>query len=132
MLRRLLRPVFRRLPKATRRSIRALRLEYLVRRGIFQSDEPEFVRVKDWLKPGDVALDVGANFGAYTLEMSRRVGDTGRVFAFEPVPQTFIRRPSAGPGQMKSSHAGPGSTRCRCRRTGFASSRSMPRATTVK
>lgn len=38
------------------------------------------------LRPGDVALDLGANLGALTIPMGRRVGPTGRVWAFEPQP----------------------------------------------
>jgi len=36
------------------------------------------------LKPGDVYVDVGANIGYYTLVAARRVGATGKVFAYEP------------------------------------------------
>lgn len=36
------------------------------------------------LKPGDVFLDVGANIGYFSLLASRLVGDSGRVFSFEP------------------------------------------------
>jgi len=36
------------------------------------------------LRPGDVALDVGANIGAFTVAMARAVTASGRVFAFEP------------------------------------------------
>jgi FkbM family methyltransferase len=39
------------------------------------------------LAPGDVAVDVGANIGFFTLLASRRVGDAGEVFAFEPAPR---------------------------------------------
>ena len=35
---------------------------------------------------GDVALDVGAYFGLHTIHLSRLVGSTGRVYAFEPSP----------------------------------------------
>lgn len=40
------------------------------------------------LGPGDVFADVGANLGLYTLWGARRVGSTGCVVAFEPVPET--------------------------------------------
>lgn len=38
------------------------------------------------LKPGMTAIDVGANFGYYTLLMGEAVGETGRVIAVEPNP----------------------------------------------
>lgn len=43
------------------------------------------------LRPGDIFVDVGANEGFHTLVASRRVGPTGRVVAFEPVPPTIER-----------------------------------------
>jgi FkbM family methyltransferase len=36
------------------------------------------------LRPGDVALDIGANIGAFTVPMARAVTESGRVYAFEP------------------------------------------------
>ena len=36
------------------------------------------------LRPGDYAIDGGANIGFFSLVMSRLVGDTGKIFAFEP------------------------------------------------
>ncbi|SOD02593.1 methyltransferase, FkbM family [bacterium JGI 053] len=39
--------------------------------------------------PGAVALDVGANVGAYTLLLGRWVRPGGRVYAFEPAPEAF-------------------------------------------
>jgi FkbM family methyltransferase len=41
------------------------------------------------IKPGDVCLDVGANFGWYTTLFGARIGDRGGVHSFEPVPATF-------------------------------------------
>lgn len=82
-------PIFRALPVGLRRSIRARRLDYLVASKRFISDEPEFMRLHEWLAAGDTAIDVGANFGSYSLRMSELVGESGRVLAFEPIPQTF-------------------------------------------
>ena len=36
------------------------------------------------IAPGDTVIDAGANLGAHTLYFSKRVGDSGRVYAFEP------------------------------------------------
>jgi FkbM family methyltransferase len=41
------------------------------------------------VKPGDIALDIGANIGAHTLRIARAVGETGRVLAFEPTEFAF-------------------------------------------
>lgn len=42
-------------------------------------------------KAGDCCIDIGANFGAYTLYLGQKVGSEGRVFAFEPHPEVFSR-----------------------------------------
>jgi FkbM family methyltransferase len=41
------------------------------------------------LRPGDVCLDVGANFGWYTTLFYKYAGPDGEVHAFEPTPPTF-------------------------------------------
>jgi len=38
------------------------------------------------LRPGSTALDIGANVGLHTVYMAKLVGDTGMVAAFEPSP----------------------------------------------
>jgi FkbM family methyltransferase len=43
------------------------------------------------LKPGHVALDIGANIGCHTLVMANAVGNQGRVIAFEPNPRILTR-----------------------------------------
>jgi len=43
------------------------------------------------LRPGDVAMDIGANVGSHTLGMAKSVGDGGRVFAFEPTDFAFSK-----------------------------------------
>ena len=57
--------------------------------GAFRTDEPEWELASRWLRPGDWAIDVGANIGHYTKRFSDLVGTQGRVIAFEPVPATF-------------------------------------------
>jgi FkbM family methyltransferase len=41
------------------------------------------------LKPGLTVVDVGANYGYYSLLAAATVGTSGRVYAFEPNPRTF-------------------------------------------
>jgi len=41
------------------------------------------------LKEGDVVLDCGAHHGLYTLIASRAVGETGRVYSFEPDDRNY-------------------------------------------
>jgi FkbM family methyltransferase len=51
--------------------------------------EGEVAFFRKVLRPGDVAIDVGANIGALTLPMAQLVGDGGKVFAFEPNRENF-------------------------------------------
>lgn len=41
------------------------------------------------LAPGSTALDLGAHTGKHTLPMAHSVGETGRLYAFEPIPEKF-------------------------------------------
>ena len=41
------------------------------------------------LQPGDVFVDVGANIGYFSLLAASRVGESGKVFAFEPDAENF-------------------------------------------
>ena len=42
-----------------------------------------------YVKPGMTVVDVGANIGLYSLVFASLVGDSGRVFAFEPSTALF-------------------------------------------
>ena len=55
---------------------------------LIKAKEPEALWARKHLKPGETALDVGANFGLYTYHLSKAVGDTGKVVSFEPIPAT--------------------------------------------
>ena len=56
-----------------------------VLKGTFEGAECGFLL--RLLGPGMIVLDIGAHHGYYTLLASRRVGESGRVFAFEPSPR---------------------------------------------
>merc|ERR1719330_76871 len=47
------------------------------------------VQLLTWFLPGGGAVDAGANIGAFTLPLSRRVGASGQVHAFEPFRLTY-------------------------------------------
>jgi FkbM family methyltransferase len=49
--------------------------------------EPMATRVYlETLSPGDHVIDVGSNIGYWLLQAARRIGESGRMLAFEPVP----------------------------------------------
>lgn len=60
---------------------------YVLReQGDWFEDEIKFLRFL--LKSGQKVIDIGANYGVYTLSMAKLVGPTGRVWAFEPASKT--------------------------------------------
>ena len=54
----------------------------LERYGEFSEEEVQLLL--SYLKAGDVVVEAGANIGCLTVPMARKVGETGRVFAYEP------------------------------------------------
>ena len=50
--------------------------------GFYEPKETELVKRE--VKKGNIVIDVGASIGYYTLLLSRLVGNSGKVFAFEP------------------------------------------------
>ena len=70
----------------------------LIATGVWERNQTEELR--EILRPGDTFIDVGADFGWYTVIGAKAVGPTGRVIAFEPVPQNleFLRRNVAANG----------------------------------
>ena len=55
------------------------------------NDVAEFQAIRRLVGSGDIALDVGANIGVYSVLLSRLCGPEGKVWAFEPVPDTYWR-----------------------------------------
>jgi len=69
--------------------------DYDQREIYYMGPEPYQVRyLRKFIQPGWTVIDVGANCGWYSLLMSKWVGHSGRVFAFEPSPRSLpvIRR----------------------------------------
>jgi len=49
-------------------------------------DEIKFIR--KIIQVGDNVIDIGANYGVYTLSIAKIVGPNGKIFSFEPASQT--------------------------------------------
>jgi len=56
----------------------------LEEQGDWFEDELRFVR--RWFPEGGIAIDVGANYGVYTLALAAKGGSKTRVTSFEPTP----------------------------------------------
>src|SRR5215831_20833742 len=56
--------------------------------------EKEMDFLRHWLRSGMTVIDIGANIGVYSLPISRLVGRTGCVFAYEPGTEarSFLQR----------------------------------------
>ena len=54
--------------------------------------EPELQEaVRKLVKPGEVIYDVGANIGYVSLLLAKAAGETGKVYAFEALPENAER-----------------------------------------
>jgi FkbM family methyltransferase len=63
--------------------------DQVISRSIFSTGEWEPLElgfIRQYVKPGMTAVDVGANIGAHTLTMADCVGASGAVHCFEPTP----------------------------------------------
>ncbi|MFN3405796.1 MAG: FkbM family methyltransferase [Cytophagaceae bacterium] len=57
----------------------------------FGFPELAFQNFKNFIKEGDVILDIGANIGFTALNFAKLVGPTGTVYAFEPDPYNYLQ-----------------------------------------
>ncbi len=63
-------------------------MQWLIYFGI-QAEPRE--KLHSLINPGMTIIDIGANIGETSLAFSKLTGEGGKVFSFEPDPQTFIR-----------------------------------------
>lgn len=77
------------LPANVRMPLARIYFSYLLKREKLESSEIEYKMLNRWIKGGDICLDIGANIGRYTIEMSKIVGQKGHVFSFEPMKESF-------------------------------------------
>jgi FkbM family methyltransferase len=47
--------------------------------------------INDFCTPGMIVYDIGANIGCISLAFARKIGNQGKVFAFEPLPKNTQR-----------------------------------------
>jgi FkbM family methyltransferase len=43
-----------------------------------------------YVRPGEVVLDIGSNFGIFTILLAKKVGESGRVIAVDPGKEIFL------------------------------------------
>ncbi|CAN5148991.1 hypothetical protein BH11BAC6_BH11BAC6_11960 [soil metagenome] len=55
----------------------------------FENMEIQFL--KNFLQPGDMFIDIGANIGLFSLYAAKHVGESGTVISFEPTPDIYKR-----------------------------------------
>ncbi len=57
----------------------------LYRTGLLGSEYEDVYFLKKIIRPGDYCADIGAHLGYFTIELSRLAGESGKVFAVEPI-----------------------------------------------
>jgi FkbM family methyltransferase len=72
----------------------------------YEANERRLMR--EFLRPGQTILDVGANVGFLTVFFARATGASGKVYAFEPNPLIFdlLRQNTAPYGQVEAINCG--------------------------
>ncbi len=65
------------------------RVDESLRRWNFASEQKMQLVFDQIVSPGDYCIDVGANFGMHTLYLANLVGDSGKLWSFEPLPKNL-------------------------------------------
>jgi FkbM family methyltransferase len=66
-------------------SVLASSFQRLYRTGLLGKEYQDVYFLKKLIHPGDYCVDIGAHLGYFTLPLSQLVGNTGRVYAVEPM-----------------------------------------------
>lgn len=77
------------MPESVQYEIKRVYFRRQIANNKFVTDEPEFGLLDKYVTRGDWVIDIGANIGHYTCQLSNIVGPNGRVIAFEPILSTF-------------------------------------------
>ncbi len=80
--------LFRTMPHGVLRRLRCWHAPRVARR-FTDAHWPFAPVIRALVSPGDSVVDVGANMGYITTRLADYVGASGRVYAVEPVPDTF-------------------------------------------
>lgn len=64
-------------------------IQYTLKKGYYYEKHLIMIAAQ-FLKPGDVVLDIGTNVGCVTIPLSKIVGNKGRIHSFEPFLKTRI------------------------------------------
>ena len=77
-----------------------LRYRYRALKARYRDEKPELKAALAAIQPGDTVADIGANKGAYLYWLQKKVGPTGKVFAYEPQPTlaSYLETVRAGMG----------------------------------
>lgn len=49
----------------------------------------EWKVIEELINPGDNVIEIGSNFGFYTLKIASKIGNAGKLYAFEASPKIF-------------------------------------------
>lgn len=54
-------------------------------------EQEDFDFISSLIKPGNVVLDIGANVGLVSISLLKAQPKVGKIYAFEPLPDTFAK-----------------------------------------
>jgi len=83
------RVLLRVLPESAVRTLKKHYYAYLLTHMPSDWNEDDAAAVPWFVNPSDVVVDVGANLGVFPRLLARLVGPNGKVYAFEPIPETY-------------------------------------------